>query len=346
MPMALIALTARVTFIGERFQKCLPQLPAPSIIIADEVHNAGGQRIREVLPNNIKLRLGLSATPERHLDEDGTQAVFDYFGPELSPIVTLADALKMKVLTPYDYWPLLVELTAEEQNTYFDLSEKIARAFPRGDLKNNVTLQTLLFRRARLLGAAENKLDVVRELYTNQLSEQTHTLIYCGDGKIGSESSPDDEGEKQISAIRDILKTEFGRRIGRYTQETSPNDREVLLSNLRDGSIDALVAIKCLDEGVDMPSVRNAVILASATNPRQFIQRRGRILRKAKGKEFASIYDCIVVPPSDSANNPIERKLIIRELKRFAEFADLARNGGQARLRISELQERFNLRDI
>jgi len=346
----LVIITTNQTFIGQRFQQRLSRLPVPSLIIADEVHNAGGNRISECLPAYIDWRVGLSATPERHLDDEGTEAIYDYFGQVLEPVVTLADALEMGVLTPYDYWPILVELTLSEKEEYLQLSDQIGQAYTGGALKDNIRLQTLLFKRARLIGSAEKKLDVIRELFSEKgaLQDKTHTLIYCGDGSIENEDAENDKynGQRQISAIRDILSTECEQKVGQYTQDTSDEDREILLAQLGAGSIDALVAIRCLDEGVDIPSVRNAVILASAATPRQFIQRRGRVLRKSEGKEFASIYDCIVIPPDEATDNAAERNLLRREFTRFAEFADTARNGGQARLKIIDLQRRFNLMDI
>ena len=107
------------------------------------------------------------------------------------------------------------------------------------------------------------------------------------------------------------------------------------------------MAIRCLDEGVDIPAIQTAVILASSSNPRQFIQRRGRILRPHPSKQRATLFDMIVMPPDLGRDSlDVERSLMRKELRRFLEFADLAENAGEARLKLLELQTRYGLLDI
>ena len=151
---------------------------------------------------------------------------------------------------------------------------------------------------------------------------------------------------RQVRAVTQLLGRDMGIRVATYTAETPVRDRKERLKDLESGTLQGLVAIKCLDEGVDIPSINTAVILASSTNPRQFIQRRGRILRNYPGKSDATIYDMIVVPPDSACTMPSERSLMEKELRRFVEFADLAKNPGEARDVVWELQKKLGLTDI
>jgi superfamily II DNA or RNA helicase len=144
-----------------------------------------------------------------------------------------------------------------------------------------------------------------------------------------------------------MLGVELGYKISTYTARTSLPEREVLRKQFESGDLQGLVAIRCLDEGVDIPAIRTAVILSSSSNPRQFIQRRGRVLRPHPGKERATIFDMIVSPPDlDREAMEVERNLLRKELKRFVEFSNLADNAGEARMKLFNLQKRYSLLDI
>lgn len=341
----LCVITTTATFINESFQNQLEYFPNKTIFVADEVHNMGAKTISAKLPIAIKWRLGLSATPERWFDEAGTQNIYDYFGAVLEPRLTIKDALELKVLCPYYYQPMLIELTIEEQEQYLELSEKISKCFAiSSDLdEENNALQTLLFKRARLIASAKNKLTALSSLMADKVND-THMLIYCGDGNI--ESDIDESSKRQIDAICELLGHELGMKIASYTAETEIEERQQLCSKLDNGELQALVAIKCLDEGVDIPSIKTAILLASSTNPKQFIQRRGRILRLFPNKEFATIYDMIVVPPKEVLKYETERSLLKKELLRFTEFSNLALNQATAKNKILKLQKAFDLMDI
>jgi superfamily II DNA or RNA helicase len=150
--------------------------------------------------------------------------------------------------------------------------------------------------------------------------------------------------ERHIEAVSAMLGADLGYRVAKYTADTSLLERADLTDQLDSGELQGLVAIRCLDEGVDIPSITTAFILASSTNPRQFIQRRGRVLRRYPGKEMAEIFDFLVVPPdSGLEDHGTERRLLRRELQRYAEFADLALNGGEVRGQLVELQRKYGL---
>lgn len=344
-------ITTNSTLIGDGLQSQLKYLPAKTLIIGDEAHNLGAPKLEESLPRRVGLRLALSATPERYFDDQGTQSLFDYFGPVLQPEFTLKDAIAQGALVHYLYYPILVELTESESISYLKLTKKIGRALlyrerETGDSANfedNEDLKLLLMQRARLIGAAANKLTALRDLMQTR-RDTTHTLFYCSDGspEIGQRSSL-----RQLKAVAKILGVELGYKVSTYTAQTPLEERETLRHQFENGELQGLVAIRCLDEGVDIPAIQTAVILSSSGNPRQFIQRRGRVLRPHPSKERATIFDMIVLPPDlDRETIEVERNLLRKELRRFVEFADLADNAGEARIKLLNLQKRYGLLDI
>ena len=171
-----------------------------------------------------------------------------------------------------------------------------------------------------------------------------HTLFYCGDGSVETKAAA---SLRQLQEVARILGVELGYRVSTYTAETPLEEREDLQHQFETGELQGLVAIRCLDEGVDIPAIQTAVILASSGNPRQFIQRRGRVLRPHPSKQRATLFDMIVLPPElDRETLEVERNLLRKELRRFVEFADLADNAGEARVKLLALQKRYGLLDI
>jgi DNA phosphorothioation system restriction enzyme len=340
----LTVITTNSTLIGEGFQSQVRFFPEKTLIIGDEAHNLGSTRLEESLPRKIGLRLALSATPERYFDEDGTEAILNYFGDILQPEFMLADAIEKGALVHYYYHPILVELTPSEALTYAKLTQRIGWALEdSADWTKNDPLTSLLMQRSRLIGAATNKLEALRNLMAKRLHTR-HTLFYCGDGYVENSSSP--TYRRQLEAVTRILGTELGYRVNTYTAQTPLEEREKIRQQFEKGELQGLVAIRCLDEGVDIPSIQNAVILASTGNPRQFIQRRGRILRPHPGKKYATLFDTIVMPPElDREIWEVERNLLRKELKRFIEFANLAENAEEARAKLSIVQEKYGLLD-
>jgi len=328
-------ITTHTTFISPEFQGSIARLNGPSLLIADEAHHLGAERSRQNYPQNVSFRLALSATPDRWFDDVGTAALRAYFGETVFAF-PLEKAIGVS-LTPYYYHPHLVPLTDEEMEHYEELSAKIARLINREDEDGQQALKMLLIKRAKLLNKAENKLTVLSELVDEQDAIE-HTLFYCAPGQI------DD-------ALR-LLGWEKGLLVHRFTAEEGTKERQQLLADFASGDLQALAAMKCLDEGVDVPSTRTAFILASSSNPREFIQRRGRILRKAPGKEFSTVYDLVAVPPTawtasqDTPTFQAERSIIRRELQRFKEFANPALNKHQALDVIWDIASRYNLLDF
>ncbi|MBR1285382.1 DEAD/DEAH box helicase family protein [Bradyrhizobium sp. AUGA SZCCT0177] len=330
------------TFSGEPFQKLVGKANRNMLLIADEMHNLGARSFLSVLPSVAKFRLGLSATPIRHGDEEGTRALESYFGKVVAEF-SLGDAIKQGYLCPYYYHPVLAPLNDDEMAIYKDLSAQIAKAYAgQEDEEPNIFLQKLLIERARLISRLESKFVGLRDLMANRTTSP-YNLVYCGDAK--------DEGEKQVDKVLQLIGHGLRMRASKFTSEESAEERKVLLQRFSDTTLQVLVAIRCLDEGVDVPRTETAYILASSTNPRQYIQRRGRVLRKAEGKSTATIYDFIAVPDLDdlARTHPsaleTERRLVRKELERVAEFAQLSINPGETLDTLRQLKTRLHLTD-
>ncbi len=251
-----MAIVTNATFQGQPFQEALGRIRFELLVIADEVHNVGSPRLRDLLPDSADYRLALSATPERWYDEAGTQAIFDYFGPVVFEI-DLAEAIRVGALTKYQYCPQLVNLTSEELEQYVSITEQISRIVATGsdDAELQVDgadgqLKRLLIRRARLLASAGNKLSRLRGLM-EPLRESSHNLVYCGDGR--TQYLPEMEDIRQLDATVHLLGRDLRMSVNSYTAETYLDDRADLRQRFARGELQALVAIRCLDEGVDIP---------------------------------------------------------------------------------------------
>jgi superfamily II DNA or RNA helicase len=349
--------TTNSTFAETAFQDLLSRIQVRTVLVADEVHNLGARALQQALPERVRLRLGLTATPERWMDEEGTKAIQNYFGNVVLGL-TLEDALKLRppVLTPYTYHPILVPLDDGEREEYLRITRQLARMMvdPSAENLSDVALG-LLLKRARLVACARNKLTLF-ETAIGPYRETSYNLVYCGDGRVEVESVsaraaagvPESDVVRQVEAVAKLLGHGLGMNVAIYTAETSEEDRELILKDFSDGRKNALVAIRCLDEGIDIPQVRRAFILASSTNPRQFIQRRGRVLRRAECKESAEIFDFVVIPPLDALSPgtteySVLRRLVEREMARVVEFARLAENGPQAQAKLFPILSKLRL---
>lgn len=357
-----IVVTTHTTFASDPFQRMIGRVDhLPSMLIADEMHHLGAPHLSEGLPEHIDFRLGLSATPQRFYDDEGTETLLQYFD-DIVYEYGLQEAIANGALCEYYYIPHVVELTRDEGEAYAQLTLSIARMMGRkqgglgdADLQDDERLKHLLFKRARLVGTAENKLVRLRELVAQERDIQ-HTLVYCGDGSVENEISG--RAKRHVDAAVDLLRTDVGIKAERFTADESQAERQRLLTDFDEGVIQALVAIKCLDEGVDVPATKTAYMLASSSNPRQFVQRRGRILRNHPGKQYAVIHDFIVMPPpnmgiEDDDAFSIERRLVEKELDRVNLFAEAARNHPSADIEgiptegdaLQRLKREYNLLD-
>lgn len=344
----IVLVTTTRTFQTPAFQAQLrARLGAQHhLIIADEVHNLGAAKIQQYLPEEIRLRVGLSATPERHHDPDGTQAILDYFGGIIFDY-PIDRAIAEGRLCPYTYYPHVVQLTEDEAVQYAEITEKIGRlmAFNDDDSELGQSVMNLLIRRSRLLAGAANKLVVLAKVLAALPEKPSKALFYCGDGRTTDQIAQ--EEVRQIEAVARLLGEQHNLRVRNFTYRETTEEREEILRDLSSGFLDGVVAIRCLDEGIDLPDLRMGFLLASSTNPRQFIQRRGRLLRNAPGKDRAIIHDFIIEPPDfggnldDNAYN-LERRFFKRELTRIRKFCDTAENGQAALNALKDLRLKYN----
>ena len=339
------------TLKSREFQSCLAKLAGNRLFwIGDECHHHSSTAFDGCLPEHARFRLGLSATPKHYLHDDRNKRLKQYYGSIVSSY-TLNQAISDKVLTPYSYYPHLVEFTEAEAMEFVELSEEIGRLMSRqNDLEAalSTTLKAILMQRARVIGSASNKIQALKDILADK-KPSTHTLFYCGDGTVETDTDihvkqeSDKLNKRQIESISNILH-ELSWNVSRFTSRESNRDRDNILQNFRLGVIDAMVAIRCLDEGIDVPACSTAYILASSRDPRQFIQRRGRILRRSPGKNLATIHDFIVVLPEDFRTpSTYAKNLVKSELKRVAEFSSMAVNRSDAYTTLAPVLRAYNL---
>ncbi|WP_308798160.1 DEAD/DEAH box helicase family protein [Streptomyces sp. UH6] len=345
-----VIVTTNATFGSTTFQGLLNAYRGNLLLIADEAHNLGARHLRTQLPPNAQYRLALSATPERWFDEEGTDALTDYFG-RVTFEMGIGEAIRRGALCRYAYTPVLVELDDEEAELYAETSAKIARLIAAGtDLKEDSDgdspLGRLLKKRADILGHARGKIKALRDEIEKRQSG-SHQLIYCAEGKHPLLQTEGTDGARQIDQVMTMVGNELQMTAARYTSDTKRPARQDILRRFQENSLQVITAMRCLDEGVDVPVARTAYLLASSSNPRQFIQRRGRVLRKAPGKDSADIIDFVVVPPpgGDALQYDTERNLLRREFARVEEFAHLAENEFVTLDALRPIRERYNLFD-
>ncbi len=312
---------------NEAYRDALISYGGPTLLIGDEEHNLGTNLALNALPEEFEFRLGLSATPVRQYDAEGTEDLFDYFGKVVYEF-GLSDAIG-RCLVPYNYYVHPVRLTDAEMARWTELSGKLASVGWTDDEEGSSPgedelpdrTQYLLNERRKVLETADEKYhsfyDVIAEKERDALR---HSLVYV--------SAKDSE---QISEVNRGLQENFGLRIHQITYRETADDElvEDLLDRFVNEEIEMLTAMRVLDEGVDIPEVRQAFILASTTVERQWIQRRGRVLRKCDRieKDHAELHDWLVLPP-ENVDKTKWRGMVKGELSRVMEFAKTARNAG------------------
>ena len=297
-----------------------------TLIIADEVHKFGAVSYQRKLPEKIKYRIGLSATPKRPYDEKGTSAIFDYFCPsENFYEFSIKDAIDADMLCHYDYHPILVSLTDFEMDDYEIISEKISRLSVIVNNSEAVTkeekesLEQLLKQRHRIIERASNKKEIFLDKMLEEIKKyKDKTIIFAPDGK-------DENGNDLLNSYKTDLWQKLmskGKIISmkEYVQGTEKS----VIDSFTQGGIDIIFAKQRLNEGIDIPAAKRAFFIASSTSEREFIQRRGRVLRKHSSKNKAEIFDFIVIP--SDLNSKYAHSIIDNEIKRAMDFAATADN--------------------
>ena len=340
------------SFTNKDFQQILPLLPENMILIADEAHNIGSESVRAIFRKlHVKRRIALSATPNRIYDEEGTAELESFFRdkPPYVYSFSMRKAIEEDRLMKYCYYPKIAYLSDDEMQEYATITEQLMRLYDSltKQFKDKKKAEKLLMQRKRILHKADDKMRVFKEIITelggNKLK---YCFVYVPEGKKLYDSddatfysnTDNDTNEIEIyekaiiQKMLDLTKEIFpNTTCNTYTGKNSKTERKTILQGFENGQINILFAMKCLDEGVDVPRSEYGIFMSSTGNPRQFIQRRGRLLRKHDKKTFAHIYDMIVVPNFHSPHYSkefwqMERNLVEGELKRVAEFAYLATN--------------------
>jgi superfamily II DNA or RNA helicase len=345
-----VIVTTNKTFGDTAFQSVLSRCKGRLLVIADEAHNLGARHLRTKLPENADFRLGLSATPERWFDDEGTAALTGYFGDVVFEM-GIGDAIKARALCRYTYTPVVVELDAQETELYVEVTEKIARILASQQFTEEPDeaspLGALLNKRSKILGHARAKLPALRREIEKR-RDDWYQLLYCAEGRHPLSYEADAVEElSQLDQALDLVGNQLHMPAARYTSETKRPERKQVLRRFTQRDLQVIASMRCLDEGVDVPAARTAYLLASSSNPRQFIQRRGRVLRQAPGKHMADIVDFIVVPPEEAVGiqHETERRMVARELARVTEFAHLADNEAETLDILRPLRIRFGLLD-
>ena len=302
------------SFEGDVFQGFLNKLSgfrAQRLIVVDECHHFNKRNRMESLQGSFDYRLGLSATP---YETDEPRILEQYFGSIVFEY-PLRQAIENKFLCPYFYHPVFIELSETEASKYVEVSKTIFNQKNKGGNDSESRGGAL----DEVLEGNVAKLAKLDELIERS-GPTPHTLFYCGVGNIYLDET---QKVRQLDSLARILNKK-GWKFSKITHEESGAERESTVREFKMKSIDAISSIRVLDEGVDIPDCRRAYILASQRSERQGIQRRGRILRKADGKERADLYDFIVVGPHSTEAALVN--LYDKELRRAKLFSEDAMN--------------------
>ena len=325
----IVVISTITSFHLERFQKILNKSHQEKLLIVDEAHRFTNRPIE--LNSQFQYMLGLSATPFSGKNTAKGVELMNFFGGQVFNL-PIELALEKGFLVKYYYYPIFVNATPDEEDRFRKKSAQIAGCFKNGICIDPESLALHLRSRLRIISMAQEKIDKIDEILDN-VKEKDHLIVYCGDGKLYDD---DDEEIRHINfAKRALLKRNY--KPSQFTASENMAKRMELVELFNAGSIDALVAIRCLDEGINIPSINGALILASNDDYREFVQRRGRILRTYGNKQYANIYDVIVLPSWET------EKMAEIELRRFYEYARLAVNKDELLLQLESLAGDYGL---
>ena len=330
------------------------------LLIADECHNmASGSMLKRLAYIPYLRRIGLSATPDRQYDDEGNRNLRKFFGAEnhYTYEYSMEEAIRKGVLCKYLYYPHIVRLTTEELEAYVELSERIAKYFNDDTCsfaKMDEGLKMLLLARKRIVHKAANKLKAFEDIIKKRYQEKgnlKYSLIYVPEGnepnylEVEDDTLNQDEDSEHLIDLytKSILKLDDKITVRKFV--SGQKDREEILEEFASGKLQVLTSMKCLDEGVDVPRSELAIFCSSTGNPRQFIQRRGRVLRTHPKKKIAVLHDLVVAPEinPNSSSYRMERAMLKSELIRVNNFALLSENPSYSELELREVMEHYGL---
>jgi superfamily II DNA or RNA helicase len=257
----------------------------------------------------------LSATPFTGVNTAIGDELMAWFGGRVFNL-PIEYALSKGYLVPYFYHPIYVNATEQEEKDFTNVVRLMAACFnSSGVLMDVEEFIKLKRRQLRIVSMAEEKTRFLDKIISGVL-DKDHFICYCGDGRLF-----DDKGNelRHIQFVKMKLDA-HGYRPAQFTASENMAKRMDIVERFNSGALTALAAIRCLDEGINIPSIKAALILSSNDNQREFVQRRGRILRRYEGKNSATIYDVIVLP---SCATPRMAQI---EFRRYYEYARLATN--------------------
>lgn len=345
----LVIISTYASFTSSKFNKYFNKIENDFILIADEAHNMGAKNIKAAMNNSsIKKRIGLSATPKRIYDPEGTEFI-DTFFKDKEPYTysfSMKEAMDNDFLCNYKYYPVIVELNEDELEEYIEISKKLLKFFDfdKGEFKKDPIVEILLLKRKSIIHKAHNKIECFKNilLELKQLDKLKYIFTYIPEGFIYEEDGTSERMlNKFLVAGHEILPN---LKMNSYIADgQNLND---LLRGFSEGKIDMLFAMKMLDEGVDVPRAEIGIFASSTGNPRQFIQRRGRLLRKHKDKAYATIFDMVVIPRLNDNNADLftmEKNLVHNELRRVGYFASLALNFYDSKQALENVCFKYNL---
>lgn len=327
---SLIIISTIASFGMDRFKNVIEKSSNEKLLIVDEAHRFKDKS--EYIKNTYSFMLGLSATPFSGKSSQSGKELMEFFGGQVFNL-PIEDALEKGFLVPYNYYPIFVNATDEDENNYKKYTQMILSCFKNGICIDPEGLNIALRGRLRCISMAEEK-QVQIDYILNNVKERDHVVVYCGDGKLFDSSSG--EELRHIQSIKRVLsKHEY--KPSQFTAKENMMERMQLVNAFNKGEITALAAIRCLDEGINIPSIKSALILSSNDDYREFVQRRGRILRKYDGKKEANIYDVIVLPSLDNIS------WASIEFRRYYEYAKLAQNSSTLLDELDRLCTDYNL---
>ncbi len=309
----IIIISTIASFKMQRFNKAINKSTEKKLLIVDEAHRFTDHP--DTLKETYSYMLGLSATPYSGTSAQKGKELMNWFGGQVFNL-PIEVALEKGFLVPYNYYPIYVQATEEEENKFKYYTQKILSCFKNNRCINPDLLVKSLRNRLRIISMSEEKKNKIDEII-DRIEEKDHVVVYCGDGKLFDEQTG--EELRHIQSIKRVL-NKHGFKASQFTAKENMADRMELVDAFNKQEISALAAIRCLDEGINIPSIKSALILSSNDDYREFVQRRGRILRTYGDKKYANIYDVIVLPNYDMQG---WAKI---ELRRFREYAHLALN--------------------
>ena len=325
----IIVISTISSFYLDRFTNTIAKDQTDKLLVVDEAHRF--TKRPDELKSDYKYLLGLSATPYSGKNAESGKALMNWFGGEVYSLPIEKAIKELKCLVPYYYHPIFVHSSIDEEEKFNNCSRMIAACFKNGVCTDPEGLYKILKNRLRIISMAQAKLDSLDEILS-KIDKKDHLVVYCGDGRLVSEGNE----IRYIRRVKQVL-NDLGHKSSQFTASEDLNTRMQLVDSFNKGTVTSLAAIRCLDEGINIPSITSAVILSSNDDYREFVQRRGRILRKYDNKTHADIYDVIVLPSEDM------KEWAKIEFRRYLEYAKLAINSDELADELSALLANYDL---